>query len=232
MKSTVTFLSAALGLLAAGCTDKEVLDTCMGSCTTVVGRLITANGQQPLANAPIEVRWNYGPAYHPMSKLKAQATSDANGNYRLSFFIKDEELTEGYFNVRYSPNKKQYYTIGEDGQVLNGARRDTTFTLPDYLIPRKAYVRLAITNPTDVTLYAFMSDFNTPYGLNTTFSRKIQGGGPVIFWDGLPAENPLPVAGDQPILVKGYKKKNGLTEYTTDSLFIPAGTTATYSVTF
>ncbi|MCA8829388.1 hypothetical protein [Hymenobacter pini] len=232
MKSTIISLAAALAILATGCTKKEELETCMGSCTTVVGRLITANGQQPLANTPVEVRWHYGQAYQPKSTLKAQATTDANGNYRLSFFIKDEELTDGYFSVRYTPNKSQYYTIGEDSQVLNNARRDTTFTLPAYLIPRKAYVRLVITNPADVARYAFMSDFNTTYGLSTTFSRKIQGGGPVVFWDGLPIENPLPIAGDQPILVKGYKKKNSLTEYTTDSLFIPAGSTYTYSVTF
>lgn len=232
MKTTCTPLLVALALLAISCSEKEDLETCMGSCTTVVGRLVTANGQQPLANTPVEVRWNYGPAYNPASKLKAQGATDADGNYRLSFFIRDEELANGYFNVGYIPDKKRYYTIGDNAQVLSNVRRDTTFALPPYLIPRKAYVRLLITNPADVPLYAFMSDFNTSYGLHTTFSRQLQGGGPVVFWDGLPAENPLAVAGDQPILVRGFKKKNGLTEYTTDSLFIPAGTTHTYSVTF
>lgn len=225
-------LLVASTLLAAGCTEKEELDVCLGSCTTVAGRLVTANGKQGLPNTVVEAEWRYGSASFPKSKTKARTVSDADGNYRLTFFIKDEELTEGFFSVEYQADSRKYYAIGQPSQAIYKVRRDTTYILPTYLIPRKAFVRLAITNPAAIPRYAYMSDFNTCYGLNTNFSRQIQGGGPVVFWDGLPTENPLPVAGDQPILVKGYKKKNGTTEYSTDSLFIPAGTTYSYSVTF
>ena len=238
MKTSTLFLALVGASLAfSGCAPEVELEQCMGSCTTVVGRLMTANGQHPISNADVAVEWHYGSASWPKAKTKTQGRTDANGNYNLSFFIKDEELTEGFFVVEYIVDKNKYYTIGQNEQVaLNDAKRDTTLEVADYVIPRKAYVRLVVTNPTDLPpypAYVYTSSFNTLYGLNNRFSSQIQGGGSVIMWNGLPTESQkLPIAGDQPVLVRNYKVKNGVTTRSTDSIFVAAGSTYTYTGTY
>ncbi|NVO32991.1 MULTISPECIES: carboxypeptidase-like regulatory domain-containing protein [Hymenobacter] len=230
MKATYLTL-AALTLLVTGCARKDEIEDCLGSCTTVTGRLVTSDGQQALPNTTVEAEWHYGAPF-PQGKTKARTTSDANGNYRLTFFVKDEELAEGFFVINYLANKQDFYVIGEPSQAIHKIKRDTTYRLSDYLIPRKAFVRLSITNPAAVSTNYFASSFNNSYGTSIAFNPQSLGGGSLISWAGLPLENPLPIAGDLPIIVRSFKDKNGITERTIDSLFIPAGTTANYTVTY
>jgi hypothetical protein len=233
--STRLAISSLLAIVLTSCQQQEVVPAaCTGSCTTLAGRLTTANNQQGIGGAKVVVKWIYGTAYQPKAKTKATTATDAAGNYQISFFIEDNELADGFFEVFYLVDKSSYYTIGEDGVAFYHLTRDTTVHVANYVIPRKAYVRLAITNQSQLVAAKgqYLSDFNTCYGFNSKFSRAIQGGGAVVFWDGLPSDNPMAIAGDQPMLVRGYKIKNGVQSLTTDSLFIPAGTTQTYTVTY
>lgn len=227
---------SGLTMLTLSCTHKDELSECMGACTTITGRLVTANGKEAISGADVAIKWVYGSAYQPKARVKATGTTDANGNYKITFPINDNELMDGFFEVFYSVDKSRYYTIGEDGVALYKLKRDTTVKIASYVIPRKAYVRLAITNQNQLLAAKpngeYLSDFNTCYGFNNVFSKNIQGGGPVIFWDDLPSENPVPIAGDQPVMVIGFKTKDGVTTYSTDSLFVAAGTTKTYTVTY
>jgi hypothetical protein len=221
--------------ILTGCASEEIIPSnCTGACTTLTGRLTTANNQQGIGGATVLVKWIYGSAYQAKAKTKAKTATDAAGNYQISFFIEDAELADGFFEVFYLVDKSNYYTIGEDGVAFYHLTRDTIVRVANYVIPRKAYVRLSITNQPQLIADKgqYLSTFNTCYGLNNVFSRAIQGGGAAINWDGLPSENPLAVAGDQPVLVKSYKTKNGVLKFSTDSLFIPAGTTQTYTVTY
>ncbi len=228
-------ITSLLASILTSCIPQEVIPAnCTGACTTLTGRLTTANNQQGIGGATVLVKWIYGSAYQPKAKTKAKTATDAAGNYQISFFIEDAELTDGFFEVFYLVDKSDYYTIGENGVAFYHLTRDTVVQVANYVIPRKAYVRLSITNQAQLIADKgqYLSDFNTCYGLNNVFSRGIQGGGSAINWDGLPSENPLAVAGDQPVLVKSYKTKNGVQTFSTDSLFIPAGTTQTYTVTY
>lgn len=236
---TLRYCSIGYWLLliaTTGCQHEEVLPACQGACTTIKGRLITGQPQSGIAGATVTAKWLAPTSFGARAVTKARTTTDADGNYSISFFIEDSELNNGYFSVFYAVDKNQYYTIGEPEDASFKLKRDTVFTNSAFLIPRKAYVRLAITNPTQLpATYAqgeFITDFNNCYGHNTTFNRAIKGGGAVVFWNSLPSENPMPIAGDQSILVAHYKTKNGLLTYTTDSLFIPAGTTRNYTVTY
>lgn len=228
---------AALVLLSTACTRKDETAECLGSCTTIAGRVVTANSKVPLSGANVDVKWVYGSAYQPKAKTKATTTTDADGRYKVSFLINDDELKDGFFEVFYSVDKSRYYTIGENGVAFYKLGRDTVVQVSDYNIPRKAHVLLAITNQQEFLSAKsaggqFLSNFNTCYGFNTVFSKLIQGGGEAISWEGMPTENPLSVAGDQPILVRSYKIKNGVTTYNTDSIFVAAGTTQPYTVTY
>jgi hypothetical protein len=227
-------LNLASLLALTSCEKEEVLPECQGSCTTITGRLLTGQPQVGIAGAEVTVKWVTSSGLWVKVKPKARTTTDAQGNYRISFYIEDAELTNGYFSVYYSVDKNRYYTIGEDQDAFYRLKRDTVLAATPYVIPRKAFVQLAISNQSQLVADKgyFSSGINTCYGHNTRFSRAIMGGGPVISWGGLPYENPLPVAGDQSILLTSFKTKNGVTTRTTDSLFIPAGTTRNISVTY
>ena len=232
MKHTCFAWLAALAVVA-GCAKKDELLDCPGSCTVVTGRLLTS-GSIPLAKTPVSLEWHGRfSGLNGEVRKKAVGTTDANGHYRLSAFLADDELPGGYLSVNFQANKSTYYFIGEPHIAFFDYKRDTLLLAPDYLIPRKAFIKLAITNPNQVPkLGAYMSDFNSCYGENTVFSQNIRGGGAVIDWFSLPSQNPLDMPGDQSILVRHYKNTTNGLPSSTDIIFIPAGTTRTYTVTY
>lgn len=234
MKNCVRFCLAALVLSSTACEKQESEEVCQNSCTTVTGRLVTANGQQPIPGANVVAKWMNIYGLSVSAKGKAYCKTDDDGNYTLSFYVNDNELLDGYFQIFYSVDNNRYYTIGEPSVGLYDVKRDTAFHLDNFVIPRKAYVNLIITNQDQLIADRgqFTSSFNSCYGFNSVFNRNIQGGGAGISWNGLPTANPMPISGDQPILVRSYKTKNGVQTFSTDSLFIPAGTTQNYTVTY
>lgn len=232
--SITHFTWLALIICVAGCTKKEELSECLGSCTVISGRLLTS-GSAPIANVPVAFIWTGRPSGGSVykSNKKAEVRTDADGRYRVSGFLTDDELANGYIKAVFAADPSQYYVIGELDQAFINPKRDTIYTASDYLIPRKAYLKLVVSNPSQIPNHgAFLSDFNNCYGGNTVYSTKIGGGGPVVFWDTLPLQNPMEVSGDQPILIRHHRYISGLLTHTTDSIFIPAGTTRTYTATY
>ena len=230
MKAIYLLVFAALGSGLNRCTKKEEIPECLGSCTIVTGRLLTS-GSAALANTPIALEWHGKfSGLHSRVRKKAIGSTDANGYYRLSAFLADDELADGYLFVVFQADKSKYYLIGEPNVAFFDYRRDTLLTAPDYLIPRKAFIKLVITNPGAVPgPYSYYADISSCYGGNTVFSQNVQGGGPVINCSGLPA-TPIEIAGDQPIIRR--QRKNGAYVATHDTLFVPAGTTQTHALTF
>lgn len=220
-------LSAALLLSLSACEKEEPIETCTGSCTVLTGRLLTANGTAPIANVPLTVRWTTD-VY--TSRQKAEGTTNAQGEYKLSFYIKDDELADGYFTVEYTVDKNRYYDLGASFSYLELPR--DTVVVQDYLIPRKAYLKLAITNPGAVPPYSYWTTFSSPYGTMPAPLASGRGGGPAVSWplNGLP--NPLEVPGDQPMIATHAKLRNGVNTFSYDTLTVPAGTTRDYIVTF
>ena len=233
MKTYLPAILSLIGLLSA-CQKEEPLEVCNDKCTIITGRLITATNQTPIGGAEIVVRWNYPAGSKYGRKVKTASTTDSDGKYTVSFFIKDNELAEGYFDVTYSVDENQYYTLGENTVAFYRGRikRDTLIRVADYQIPRKAYVKLALTNPNQFVSDkgSLNSSFTTPYGFNTVFSRTLNMSGSDIGWG--PAETLVTVAGDQPLLVGHRKWKNGIYTTTIDSLVIPAGTTHNITLTY
>ncbi|WP_426060812.1 hypothetical protein [Hymenobacter sp. B1770] len=225
-------LLTALSVGLATCVRQEELSECLGSCTVVTGRLLTS-GSVALPDALVTLQWVRFVGLKGVVHRKAVGRTDANGHYRVSGFLTDDELTDGLLEVVFQPSKSNYYLIGEQNFAFFNFKRDTLLTAPDYLIPRKAFAKLVVTNSTQIPgLGAYISDFNSCYGRNTTFSQSIRGGGSVIDWFGLPSQNPLEMPGDQPILVRHFKNTNNGRPSATDTIFIPAGATRTYTVTY
>lgn len=231
-------LSAALAfagaiLLAAGCT-KEKLEDCPGQCTLVTGQLLTS-GLQPLAGVTVTAKWRTGQRFST-SRTKARATTDANGQYQVSFYVQDDELTDGYFQLTYEVNKDRYYAIGNTDNPDpggNGLKRDTTYRLSPYLIPRKAFVRLTVPNPEQIQQY-FSVAFSSAQLRTLTATQNTSGGGASV---GIPLQNTpfttlVEIAGDQKVYVRATRRQNLIYTSTVDSILVPAGTMRTLTVQY
>jgi len=228
MKNTSLILLTG-GLLAlVGCKKDDKVETCPGSCTVITGRLLTAGGTTPLARVPLTVKWlNRVSLFGGDVRTKATATTNADGWYTLRFFVRDDELHQGYFKVDYSVDKSKYYDLGSDFAFME-LPRDTTI-VQDYLIPRKAYVELVLTNPGALTAAdSFWSNFSSRSGLFPGTSTA----GPAVSWPLQGQSSRVEVAGDQPVVVENLRNKAGVRVVTYDTLRIPAGTTQPYTVTF
>lgn len=227
-------LLLTLALQQSSCQSDEQPQPCNGSCATFKGRLLTSGGQ-PLGGVGLSVSWSryHGPVAGFTVRKKAVAVTAPDGTYSLSFAVADDELRDGLFKLSHSADKSRYYIIGDD--VLHAPMRmsrDTIITFPDYLIPRKAALRLLITNPAQVPSGGFMTSFNSCYGRSTVFSSAISGGAGHVFWDSLPTQNPLDMPGGQPILIHHFKRTTNGIPTSTDTLTIAPGKTQTYTVTY
>lgn len=216
---------------AASCATKEELPVCMGSCTVLSGRLLTS-GSVPLRNVTATFQWKGQPnGFRRETHKKAVVATDANGRYRLSGFLTDAELADGYIQVVFSPDPGKYYLIGEPDFAFHRFKRDTLLSVPDYLIPRKAFVKFVVTNPSQIPgPYSYYADLSTCYGGNTVFSQNILGGGLTANCFGISTSPAYDMAADQPILVR--QRKSGGYTVPNDTIIIPAGTTKTYTLTY
>ena len=224
---------APLALAVTNC-EKPKLESCPGNCTTITGRLLTS-GQQGLPGATVNVYWKNGTSYSSNQlHYKAQTTTDNNGNYQLSFYVKDDEQQAGFYDVSANINKTEYYVIGDGiGAFFNGLKRDTSYQLPPYLIPRKAMVTLTVPNANQIQGY-FSVDFVSAQGTNLTVDKNSIGGGTVV---GIPKQSDafvtsVEVAADQKIYLKTTRSIGNTYARTVDSLLIPAGATRSITVTY
>lgn len=221
------YFPALFGLLTAG-SCKEKLESCPGQCTIVTSRLLTS-GQQPLAGVAVTAVWK--PLYGYSSRDKARTTTDANGNFQLSFYLKDNELLDGYVYVLYEVDKNRYYNV-DNTDALPTLRRDTTYQLPPYLIPRKATVQVTVPNPDQIKDY-FAVDFTSAYG-HTLVTTQGLGAGPVVTIpkQSTPYTTTVEVAADKKLYMQVARGVNGITTRTLDSLVVPAGTTRNLTLTY
>lgn len=234
MRSTYAAIAfASTVLMAAGCT-KEKLEDCPGQCTLVTGQLLTS-GLQPLAEATVTAKWYTGYSFNT-PRTKARVTTDANGNYQVRFYVKDDKLHNGYFQLTYDVNKDRYYAVGNtDSPDPSGAnlKRDTTYRLSPYLIPRKAFVKLNVPNSEQIQQY-FSVDFSSAQLRTLTATKNMSGGGASV---GVPQQNApfttlVEITGDQRVYVRTTRSQNFVYTSTVDSIVVPAGTTRALTVRY
>jgi hypothetical protein len=221
-------------LVVAGCT-KEPLEDCPGHCTLLTGQLLTS-GLQPLAGIPVTAKWSSGHSLINQLRTKARATTDVQGRYQVRFLVQDDELHRGSFQLTYEADPARYYVLSNTDQPDTGGadlKRDTTYRLAPYLIPRKAFVQLTVPNPAQIQ-QSFSVDFTGALQHALTATKHSLGGGASI---GIaPQNNPfttvVEIAGDQTVYVRATRSgPNGPTS-TVDSLVVPAGTTRALTVRY
>jgi hypothetical protein len=235
MRNRYATLSLASTMLLAPSCTKEKLEDCPGQCTLITGRLVTS-GLQPLAAGTVTASWHTGRGGYGAPRTKARTTTDANGNYQLSFYVKDDELHDGYFDLTYGVDKDRYYVLSNTDAPDTGSaslKRDTTYHLLPYLIPRKAFVKLTVPNPSQIQEY-FSVDFSSAQMRTLTITKQSIGGGAVvgISKQSDPFTTLVEIAGDQKVYIRVTRGPNYLYTSTVDSVLVSAGITRELTVKY
>lgn len=248
MKTKLLFL-LLLMIVFNGCVkEKDVSDDPLTpGYTTIRGQVITS-GNKPLKDVLLQAEYietQYLASYR--SWLKRKATTDTNGNYSMSFNIKDDEKesydgqSNSYFQLLFDfsnldPDKYfvSYYSV--DNNYLFSARpslkQDTIYDFLCY-IPEKEYITIHLNNfkPVQGRDYFGVETF-FPWGiksgnednssklLNTEYEISSSG------YDNFVAkvENQtfkVPVARNDTNIVRIIKVKNGIATPEDHKMFIP-----------
>jgi hypothetical protein len=227
-----SFLICLVALFQS-CSKEEndlISQQCEFECTTITGKFMTDNGEVPIPNAKLIVKWDNIPYLGSgIIRTKATTLTDSEGNFTLNFSIRDEELEDGGFYIEYVLNEEQYLNSYQNRITLYQISRDTTVEI-NYNIPRKAFINLSLINLDEIQpADNFATDFyyERPIG----FDQSVDG--QTVAWSSQSSGNNLvEVAGNQPILLKVRRRINGVDSVESDTLIIEAGTTINYTVDF
>lgn len=233
MKTFCLCLLALLTLLLSSChtkTDDFISKHCPGSCTVIKGTLTTDAGSKPLAGVKLEVNWYKRDVLGISSstRRKAVTTTDANGDFELRFLLRDDELPNPYsrngsvvLEAHANPENYLFCLGGNTLLVESDLKRDTTITL-NYVLPQKAFVEIQANN-----LQAKQQDdfLWTEFLFDAACSSAIS-------WFTTDTKYTIPVAANQPVIIRTTKRKNGVESVTEETITLAPGQTSTYQVTF
>ncbi|WP_216688769.1 hypothetical protein [Hymenobacter siberiensis] len=230
MKRTFPSLLCAAAILCAGCKKDEIAEpACNDHCTTISGRFTTDNRTAPIAGLPVQIIWvKWAGAFSAKTRTKAHATTNGQGDYRLNFYLQDDELTDGYFEIVYSADAGKY-VVGRDqiGASWLELSRDTTI-ISNWLLPRKAFVHPVITNAAQI-IGDYWGEYSFATGSYQRGSRFTYG---VVFtFNHLPVSD-IEVAANQPVDLKTYKQVNGQLVTVHDTVRLAPGATYEHRVTY
>ncbi|MBF9140531.1 hypothetical protein [Hymenobacter properus] len=226
--STILYGIAVISCVS--CKKEEVEEpACSDHCTTIVGRFTTDNRATPLAGLPVRMQWvRWKGAFSTDVRTKAKTVTDAQGNYRLNFYVKEDELKDGYFEVCYSGDASKYILDRDQtGASWLGLSRDTVI-VSDWLLPRKAFVHPEITNAAQI-----VGDYWGEYGFaNGAYRGRGRFTYAVVFtFNQLPSGN-IEVAANQPVDLKSFKTVNGQLVVAHDTVRLAPGATYVHRVTY
>ncbi|WP_162427238.1 transthyretin-like family protein [Pontibacter pudoricolor] len=231
MKTSLLCLLILVTLLLSGChtkTDDFISKNCPGSCTVIKGTLTTDGRSKPLAGIKLEVQWREGDMFSSISRRKAITTTDANGNFELRFLLRDDELPNTYpnngsFTVKAHVNPENYLTCSGGNVLLRtyDLKRDTTITL-DYLLPQKAFVEIQANN-----LQAKQQDDFVWTEMLTDAPCTT-----VVSWYTSDTKRIVPVAANQPVVIRTTKRKSGVETITEEVITLAPSKTFNYEFTF
>jgi len=241
-------LSVLLIMFALTSCEKEEDDTdivCTSDCTTISGRVVTS-GNLPLKGVKLQLKYIEQRMFYYHSWLKREATTDANGLYRMSFNIKNSEVgtsdgqTYSYFELRADLNNldPEKYFLPEHISETDisyfwssniSLKQNSEYTESLY-IPAKDYITVTLKNyhPTQAADHFEVKTF-FPWGtksdekkmLNTEYGISSSG------YDHFVAKNEnqtfrnIPVARNDTNIVRIVKVKNGVAFSEDHKIFVP-----------
>ncbi|GGW73505.1 hypothetical protein DFQ11_10951 [Winogradskyella epiphytica] len=212
--------------------DDLISQNCEANCTEIVGKVMTNNGSTPIPNLKISLVWNHNPNSGPnLIRKKASTKTDDEGNYSLKFYLRDDELDNGFHRLYHDEiENSEFLAPNLNGiTALFNLNRDTLL-LQNHNVVKKAFVNLTLLNLDDIQgSNKFWTNFEYPSP--SGFSQSIDGA--IRSWtNDFESNQLLEIAGNQPVVIEIVRKINDITTRENDTIFVDAGTTLNYTVDF
>jgi 5-hydroxyisourate hydrolase-like protein (transthyretin family) len=210
--------------------DEELNSKCTSDCSTIQGRFTTENGL-PVKDVSIEFDWIFTATAGLGGRIRKIATTktDNNGEYRIVFYSKDEELISGKYTVKFKV-KNNSFLIDRDYSyfVIYGIyRRDTVIT-KNYHLPKKgAAIKIKIKNPSDITADDQLI-CTVSYKFGDLSAKRVAG----RLFSSIANEATFETAVNQPTYIHIAKNKNGEYLDSYDSVILSKGQTLLYEIEF
>lgn len=235
MKTLKLSLIACIGiLLFISCSKKEndlISQNCQTDCTEIVGRIMTDNATVPIPNVKLTVKWKLFTSFIGGGTIRTKAITetDSQGNFDLSFFIRDDEINEGYYHLEYEIDENTYIPGFHNRIEIPELERNTSKNI--YLnIPKKAFLNLTVLNLDDKNPGDYFStNFSTevPDGFKQSFNSTAIG------WGNQPSQlKTIEIPANVPVKFNVVRKINGVSTTVTETLLINAGATKSQTVDF
>lgn len=237
MKPKAFFLIFLAGLTLSACgieyEDDWDSQKCIDECATLNGQVTTIDGNASFNNVPIHITWHTNTRKGQLGGVvrnKAKGKTDSEGMYEISFTVRDEEINNGYYRVRFPVGDRYFKCIGRTpGFGVSRLVNDTVVTT-NYYIPLAAYITFKATG-TDLMMEGdrLSARVRSHFGVN---GEKGCGGGGS--WDTAypDSEFTIQVAANQPLPISTVRTINGERTFTKDTLFLEAGERISYTVEF
>lgn len=163
MKKFIALFFVCLFLNSCYTTENDSKKNCIENCTTFSGQIKTVDGIG-IPKVKLTLDYHIGQELSSYTRIIGKATTDQNGFYEISVFIKDNELGEsspGYFTLALDPEKINnslpdeylkpnepferdpriiYYSIIDRNEILEN----------DFIIPKKGNVKIKLKNFTPI----------------------------------------------------------------------------------
>ena len=232
MKRKILILITVLFLYKCSKEEDDLYSiNCTSNCTEVTGKVLTNMGKVPISNLKLNIKWDNIPYLGSgVIRNKAETFTDQDGNFRLKFFARNDEMNAGNFRVEYEINNDEFYSPSYNYiSQFQIEKRDTILNY-NYNIPKKAFINLTFKN-------IEVAENNDRITTNFTFEKIIGFKQPIsgrgISWSKNSKKiNLIEVVGNQNIFVEIRKIIDNNTIVETDTINIEAGKSFNYNIDF
>ncbi|WP_296620709.1 hypothetical protein [Marivirga sp.] len=200
---------------------------CKGDCAVVVGHIFTGDGNEPVKNVTLKVRWyDYVVGNFIKSKILAITKTDDSGSYLLKFKAENE----GHYEVIIENNEDYFKLPDKDFHQFSLPQlNNDSILVIDYVMPYNTKLIIEFEEFENVENYYLLSIL-FPLGVNFEHAS-----GYSLSWSSSKSEfmHKIDVAAEVPIfLVKTTVINDSTYIYDYDTISVPRHETQKYNLEF
>lgn len=197
---------------------------CINNCTRITGELTTLGGQYPIRNVLARIRYtNNRNGSEKIVREKAFTEVDSNGLFDMQFEVRDDEIAEGNYFIRFYIDPQEYFFFGNRtfrNWDINEEVSDLIDTERNYkfIMSKRGRINIELENPEDmnpgdVISPSFKVLYDNSYQISaSSLIFALSQNSPVNEFDF--------VAGER-IQVEVYRERNGVVSREYDTIMIP-----------
>ncbi|MBD0399991.1 hypothetical protein [Flammeovirga sp. EKP202] len=214
--------------------DDIISQDCTEGCTVIRGKLLTDNGTLPVGDVDLTLKFEstYLFGGGGVERIKAQTTTDLDGNFYIKFKLRDDERNpNAKFNIYYDVSKDEFLEIGDNdfkiplSLLFLDDEREVNFNTF-----RKAYLNVTLPNhdeikENDISHLSIKLLLDENYETSRFAMQK-------NFGSEASSTQLIPVGGNHPMaLTYVYSRKSDSIYYqVVDTVTVDVGSTLDYTI--